>query len=92
MTPESATDAVQHCVDALERIAALANVTEVRGGMEDIDVPDHMVKEGGWVPIHPRLKLGLEIAAKMAQEALDSLPNITITNPTPEKTKDNEQS
>ncbi len=69
---------VRHCVDALKRIAALAHVTEVRGGMEDIDAPDHKVKEGGWVPIHPRLKLGLELAAKMAQEALDSLPNSLI--------------
>lgn len=70
---------VRHCVDALKRIAALAHVTEVRGGMEDIDAPDHKVKEGGWVPIHPRLKLGLELTAKMAQEALDSLPNASVT-------------
>jgi hypothetical protein len=59
----------------LEQIAALSGVTEVRGPLEDIGVPDHMVKEGGWVPIHPRLKDGLCYAAKIAKAALDDSPN-----------------
>jgi hypothetical protein len=56
---------------ALEQIAALANATEVRGPLEDIGVPDHKVKDGGWVPIHPRLKDGLCYAAKIAKAALE---------------------
>lgn len=71
---------VRHYRVALEQIAALSGVTEVRGPLEDIGVPDHMVKEDGWVPIHPRLKAGLCHAAKIAKDALDSnrLINSTI--------------
>ena len=56
--------------EALEKISALAKVTEARGPLEDLGVPDHMVKEGGWVPIHPKLKSGLWHAAKIADAAL----------------------
>lgn len=38
------TDA-KHCITALEAIAALADATEVRGPFEDIDTPDHLIKE-----------------------------------------------
>lgn len=83
-TPPIANDAagahsLHHMVrryrDALEEIAALSGVTEVRGPLEDIGVPDHMVKEDGWVPIHPRLKYGLCYAARIAKAALDDSPN-----------------
>ncbi len=56
---------------ALESIAKLSETTEARGPLEDIDVPDHMIKEGGWVPIHPKMKAGLLVAAKIAKAALE---------------------
>lgn len=70
---------------ALELISALSQVTEVRGPLEDIGVPDHMVKEGRWVPVHPRFKDGLCYAAKIAQQALDDSPK--PTNSMKSKTK-----
>lgn len=55
---------------ALEKIVALENITEIRGGFFDIETPDHLIKEGGWVPIPSQVKLGLEKAAQIAKEAL----------------------
>jgi len=55
---------------ALEKIVALESVKEMRGPLEDMCVPDHLVKEGGWVPINPRMKQGMMLAVKIAKEAL----------------------
>jgi hypothetical protein len=59
---------------ALEKIANLENVNEVRGPLETIGVPDHIIKDGGWVPIHPRTKQGIMVAVKIAKDALNA-PN-----------------
>lgn len=41
---------------ALEQISDLSKVTEIRGGLHEIEFDDNQIKEGGWVPIHPRMK------------------------------------
>ena len=56
--------------EALEKIVALESVKEMRGPLEDMFVPDGLVKEGGWVPIHPRMRQGIMCAVKIAKEAL----------------------
>ena len=66
-----------HCMEALERIAALDKITEIRGHLEDVFVPEHLVKEGGWVPVHPRIKAGLDYAAGIAKQALSGMPHKT---------------
>lgn len=55
---------------ALKEIATLANVTEIRGGLYDMFTPEHLIKEGGWVPLPPGVKRGLEYAADIARQAL----------------------
>ena len=55
---------------ALGVIAKLSEVTEIRGGFSDLGVPNHLIKEGGWVPINPSFKAGLEYAANIAKKAL----------------------
>jgi len=75
MKPEFApvTGAVSQVLayrDALERIAALAHVTQIRGALEDIGVLDALVSPDGWVIIDPRTKRGLVYAAQIAQAAL----------------------
>lgn len=57
-------------VEALQAIDNLRNVTQVKGPLEDIGFPDHLVDEDGWVEIHPRTKQALLVAADMAREAL----------------------
>ena len=59
--------------DALESIAKLADVKEVRGPLEDLGTPEHLVKDGGWVSIHPQMKRGLCHAANIAKTALDDV-------------------
>ncbi len=56
---------------ALEEIAALAHVTQWRGGDVHWLTPDHMLDEDGYGPIHPAFKRGLEHAARIAQKSLD---------------------
>ena len=55
---------------ALEEIADLENMKEVSGFLEDIGVSDHQIKEGGWVPIHPRTLRGFQHASRIAKIAL----------------------
>ena len=55
---------------ALEEIANLANVTEVRGPMEGWFTPDHLVSDDGFVPIDPRFKRGMVHVAVIAARAL----------------------
>lgn len=57
---------------ALQEIAGLESATEIRGGLYDINVPDHMIKEGGWVPIPPAMKHGLMYAGQIAKKALEA--------------------
>lgn len=63
--------------DALQKIAELRNVTQIRGPLEDMGVPDHYIEEGGWVPIHPQMLRGLQYAARIAEQALSDAENIT---------------
>ena len=70
-TTESLYASVRRFRDALEKIAAMESVKEVRGGFEEYCTPDHLVKEGGWVPIHPRTKQGIMIAVRIAKKALE---------------------
>ena len=56
---------------ALEQIRDLENATEMRGFLCEDFTPEHLVKPGGWVPIHPRTMEGLKHAAKIARTALE---------------------
>ena len=58
---------------ALEQIAALEHVTEVRGPLEHWFTPDHLVDTEGWGPIKPEVKQGLTIAAHIAKKALSPI-------------------
>ena len=49
---------------ALEQIADLPNKTQVRGGIFSL------ANGNEWDTIHPEMKLGFEIAAKIAKRAL----------------------
>lgn len=64
----------QHYKEALEQIRDLENATEIRGLFLDIGVPEHLVKEGGRVPMHPYVKDGLMFAVKIAKDALEEKP------------------
>ena len=64
---------LERAMDALRKIAELDKATQVRGLLEDTGVPDKFVDEGGWVPIHPQMKRGLEYAARIARKALETL-------------------
>jgi len=56
---------------ALEKIASLSEVREMRGGIADcLGVPNHLVHDG-WVPIPPMVKVGLDYAANIARKALN---------------------
>lgn len=61
---------------ALKEIAALDKVTEIRGPLETIGVPEHKIKKGGWVPIRPAFAQGLQHAARIAQAALADYENL----------------
>ena len=61
----------QRLRSALGTIAALANVTQIRGPLENLGVPDHLVDTDGWGPIPPDVKRGLDYAAKIARKALE---------------------
>lgn len=58
---------------ALEEIAALADATQMRGDLAEIGMPASLVEEGGWMPIDPRVKTGLAIAARIARKVLDAV-------------------
>ena len=56
--------------NALEHIASLDKVTEIRGEFKDIGALEHNVTPDGFVPIHPRTLEGLFYAANIAKMAL----------------------
>lgn len=56
---------------ALQQIANLANVTQSRGVFEQMFTPDGLIDDDGFGPIHPKLKQGLEYAARIARKALE---------------------
>jgi len=65
---------IQHLVAGLERIAALKDAKQSRDPIDAlVDEPDADAE--GFRPIHPRMKKGLEVAARMARETLDSMPH-----------------
>ena len=64
------TDAENGILKAeLKRIANLKNSKEMRVPLAS-SCPAHLATEDGFEPIHPMLKEGLRIAAKIAQEAI----------------------
>jgi len=54
---------------ALEKIAALRNITQTRGLFEHMSTPGHLLIDG-WGEIHPYMKRGFEYAANIALQAL----------------------
>ena len=64
---------VRHLVAGLERIAALKDAKQSRDPIDALaDEPNADAE--GFRPIHPRMKKGLEVAARMARETLASMP------------------
>jgi hypothetical protein len=64
---------VQHLVAGLQRIAALKDAQQSRDSFAALaDEPSADAE--GFRPIHPCTKRGLELAARMARETLDSMP------------------
>jgi hypothetical protein len=61
---------------ALRDIKALHDCKEIRGLAWDIGVPRQDVKPGGWVPIPPEVRVGLQYAARIAAKALDELASL----------------
>ena len=55
---------------ALEKIAKLEDAKEMRNPLAS-SCPSHLMTKDGFEPIHPMLKEGLRVAAKIAKEALD---------------------
>ena len=60
---------------ALREIADLANKTQSRGPLEHVITPDNMMMDDGWGPIDPRLKKGLDVAARIALDCLKVIDN-----------------
>lgn len=65
---------VRHLVSGLERIAALKDAKQCRDPMDDL-TGEPGEDADGFRQIHPRTKRGMDLAAKMAREILDSVPN-----------------
>ena len=56
---------------ALREISALKNAAEVKGDEVELALtPAEFIKDGGWIPLHPRTVQGLRIAAMKADAAL----------------------
>lgn len=55
---------------ALNKIRKLREMKEIRGGFFNVGMSAHMVGEEGWVKIPGQVKVGLEYAARIADEAL----------------------
>lgn len=54
---------------ALEKIAKLEEAKEMKNSLIS-GCPTHLMKEDGFEPIHPMMKEGLRIAAKIAKDVL----------------------
>ena len=67
---------VRHLVFGLKRIADLKNSTRCKDPTADL-IGEPGEGAGGFRPIHPRMKRGLDLAARMARETLDSMPDVT---------------
>jgi len=65
---------IRYLVAGLRAIASLSDAKRCRDPMDDL-VGELGEDAEGFRLIHPRMKRGMDIAAKMARETLDSMPN-----------------
>ena len=57
----------ERCAKVADRFA---NAKEMRGGLSDIGVPDHLVSADGFVPVHPLItSTGRQIATEIRRSA-----------------------
>jgi hypothetical protein len=73
MIEENTNPVVKHLVDGLQKIAALKDAKRCKDPLEDM-IGEPGEDSDGFRPLHPRTKAGLVLAARMAQETLDSMP------------------
>ena len=52
------------------QIDNMRNATQVKGGLCDIGVPNHLIDDDGFVPMSPDIKIGMTHAANVERETL----------------------
>ena len=66
---------VKHLVAGLEAIAALKDAKRCKDPLDEL-MGEPGEDEDGFRPIHPRMKRGMDMAARMARETLDTMPKV----------------
>lgn len=62
-----------HLLEVMLQIAGLRDAKEMRGELVEDSILHlgHVVDNEGWMPISPQIRTGLNIAARMAAEAVE---------------------
>ena len=61
---------IQRLEAGLIQIDNMRNATQVKGGLCDIGVPNHLIDDDGFVPMSPDIKIGMTHAANVERETL----------------------